>query len=253
MDTKYVDVILPNFNKEKYLEEAIQSVINQSYKYWKLYIIDDCSDDNSINILNKYNNYENIIIKKLSKNKGPSFCRNFGLRISSAEYVAFIDSDDYWTENKLDDQISFMYKNDYNFTFTDYTPFLQLKDKKKFLKPTDILEKFNLKKFTLNSSINTTTMIVSRSIIKNLKFKKIKKLEDYLFKCEILKKGFIAKKYKSNSAFYRILKTSRSSDRIKNLFYLWQINSKYLNYNFFNNLFSIFMISINSLKKYGLK
>ena len=115
MDTKYVDVILPNFNKEKYLEEAIQSVINQSYKYWKLYIIDDCSDDNSINILNKYNNYENIIIKKLSKNKGPSFCRNFGLRISSAEYVAFIDSDDYWTENKLDNQISFMYKNDYNF------------------------------------------------------------------------------------------------------------------------------------------
>jgi teichuronic acid biosynthesis glycosyltransferase TuaG len=253
VDIKYVDVILPNFNKEKYLKEAIESVINQSYKYWKLYIIDDCSDDNSINILNNYKNYKNIIIKKLSKNKGPSFCRNLGLRISSAEYVAFIDSDDYWTQNKLSSQISFMIKNNYKFTFTDYTPFLELINEKKFLKSTNINNKFNLEKFTLNSSINTTTMILSRLIIKDLKFKKIKKLEDYLFKCEILKKGFTAHKLNANSAYYRILKTSRSSDRIKNIYYLWQINKKYLNYNFFNNLYSVCMISINSIRKYGFK
>ena len=253
METEFVDVILPNFNKRKYLEEAIQSVLDQSYKKWKLYIIDDCSNDDSIKILDKFKDHNNIIIKQLSKNKGPSFCRNLGLRISSSEYIAFIDSDDYWKKDKLKDQINFMKKNNYKFTYTDYTPFFQTDDKKKILKPTNIVKKFNLKKFTFNSSINTTTMILSRSLVGNLKFKKIKKLEDYLFKCEILKKDFLAHKLNSNSAFYRILEISRSSNKIKNLFYLWKINRKYLNYNFINNLSSIIMITINSLKKYGLK
>lgn len=253
MEKEIVDVILPNFNKEKYLEEAIQSVLDQSYKNWKLYIIDDCSNDNSIAVLDKFKNHKDIIIKLLSKNKGPSFCRNLGLRISSSEYIAFIDSDDYWKKDKLNDQINFMKENNFRFTYTDYTPFIQKNDKKKILKPTNIIHEFNLKKFTLNSSINTTTMILSRSLIGYLKFKKIKKLEDYLFKCEILKKGFSAHKQNSNSAFYRILGISRSSNKIKNLFYLWKINRKYLNYNFIINLLSIIMITINSLKKYGLK
>ena len=115
--------------------------------------------------------------------------RNYGLRISSADFVAFIDSDDIWKKNKLSDQMQFMTKNDYKFTFSDYTPFLQ-EDNKQFLKPTNIIKEFNLNKFIKNSSINTTTMILSRSLIKKiLKFKKNKKLEDYLFKCQILQKG----------------------------------------------------------------
>ena len=112
---------------------------------------------------------------------------------------------------------------------------------------------FDLKKFSLNSSINTSTMIVSRLILKNIKFKKVKKLEDYLFKCEILKMNINALKINSNLASYRILKSSRSGEKLKNVFYLWIINKKFLKYNFFQNIFSILSISFNSIKKYGLK
>ena len=83
-----------------------------------------------------------------------------------------------------------MKTNNLLFTYTDFIPFIQNKEKNFWIKQIyEIL--FNLNQFTLNSSINTTTMIISRSIIKNLKFKNIKKLEDYLFKCHILKQTLL--------------------------------------------------------------
>ena len=69
----FVDVILPNYNKAKFLEEAINSVITQTYKNWHLYIIDDNSSDNSEEIIDKFSNLENVTVSKLHKNKGPSF------------------------------------------------------------------------------------------------------------------------------------------------------------------------------------
>ena len=244
---------MPNFNKGKYLKEAIGSVVNQTYKNWNLYIIDDCSTDRSNEIIEEFRKEIKINYIKLKKNKGPSFCRNIGMRISNSNFISFLDSDDYWVKDKLEKQINFMNKNNLSFTFTDYIPFIQKENDKKFLKKTSLKKSFNFEEFTLNSSINTTTMIISRSLIKNLKFKKVKKLEDYLFKCQILKQGKVAYKFDSSSAFYRILDKSRSSFRIQNISNLWKINQKYNNFGIFRNLVSIFMISVNSLKKYGLK
>jgi len=248
-----VDIILPNYNKGEYLNEAINSVFNQTLKNWKLYIIDDNSTDNSINIINKFSQSEKIKIIKLSKNKGPSFCRNYGMRISKAKYISFIDSDDVWFRQKLEKQIKFMETNNLNFTYTDYIPFFESYTKKKFKKKTTLKEYFNYKMFTRNSSINTTTMIISRSILKSHRFKKIKLLEDYLFKCKLLKSNNIAKKFNESLAYYRILSKSRSSQRFRNIYWLWYINKKFNKMNFLNNLISIFLISLNSIKKYGIK
>ena len=99
-----VDVILPNYNKAKFLEEAINSIIAQTYKNWHMYIVDDSSTDNSWKIINKFSNLKNVATIRLSKNKGPSFCRNYAMRISKSEYIAFIDSDDSWTNSKLEKQ-----------------------------------------------------------------------------------------------------------------------------------------------------
>ena len=97
-----VDVILPNYNKAKFLEEAINSVVNQTYKNWHLYIVDDCSSDESKKVIDKFLNFKNITTIKLIKNKGPSFCRNYGMRISKSKYISFIDSDDGWQKDKLE-------------------------------------------------------------------------------------------------------------------------------------------------------
>ena len=110
----FVDVIISNYNKSKYLEESINSVINQTYKNWLLYIIDDCSTDNSLDIINKFKNLKNIKIIALKKNKGAAFARNLGMRVSKSKYISFLDSDDGWNIKKLEKQISFMEKNNLN-------------------------------------------------------------------------------------------------------------------------------------------
>ena len=253
MNNNFVDIILPNFNKATYLKEAVDSIFQQTYENWKLYIIDDCSTDKSKIILEKFKNSEKVKIIYLYKNMGPSFCRNYGMRISSSKYISFMDSDDYWTKDKLQEQISFMEKNNFKFTYTDYIPFFEKNGKKKFINKTTLKSLLTFEDFILNTSINTTTMIISRTILKHLKFKKLKKLEDYLFKCEILKQNIAAHKLNKSLAFYRILNKSRSSHKFKNIFYLWRINKKFNQFNTLKNLKSIIMISINSLKKYGFK
>ena len=249
----FVDIILPNYNKAEFLEEAINSVITQTYKNWHLYIIDDHSNDNSAKVIDKFFNLENVTVIKLYKNKGPSFCRNYAMRISKSKYISFIDSDDSWLSDKLEKQIAFMEKHNLSFTYTDYTPFFESFGKKKITKRTFIKYHFNYRSFIKNSSINTTTMIITRSILGSHRFKKIELLEDYLFKCKLLKSNNIAKKLDKDLAFYRILNKSRSSQRLKNIYWLWHINKNYNKLNFFDNIISIFFISINSIKKYGIK
>ena len=249
----FVDIVMPNYNKGKFIEEAINSVISQTYKNWKLYIIDDHSSDNSIEIIKKFSNLKNVNVIKLKKNKGPSFCRNYAMRISKSKCISFIDSDDGWEQDKLEKQISFMEKNDLAFTYTDYTSFYESQGKRDMQKKTNLKESFDFKAFVKNSSINTTTMIIKRSILKNHKFKKIKLCEDYLFKCELLKNGNIASKLNENLAFYRILNKSRSSQRIQNVYWIWYINKNYNKFNFIQNMISIICITINSIKKYGIK
>ncbi len=245
---------MPNFNKGNYLEEAIKSVINQSYKYWNLYIIDDFSNDLSKNILKKFKKNKKIKIVFLRKNRGPSFCRNLGMSLSRSPFISFLDSDDYWPKNKLSSQLSFMIKEDVSFTYTDYISFYK-ENKKKFLKSTNIQNELNFETFVRNSSINTSTMILKKEIIKNIKFKNIRKHEDYIFKCEILRKNknLSAKKFKYSYAFYRVLKNSRSRDKLKSVYYMWVYNRKFNKFSFVDNILSIFFISINSIKKYGLK
>jgi len=252
MEKFNIDIILPNYNKSNYLEEAINSVLNQTFKNWHMYIIDDNSKDDSWKIINKFSSLNNVKSIKLNKNMGPSFCRNFGMRISQSKYISFIDSDDIWKNSKLEEQISFMEKYNLSFTYTDYTPFFQNNEKKYYKKRTLLKDKFDFDGFVKNSSINTTTMIIKRSILSTHRFKKIR-LEDYLFKCQLLKNNNIAKKLNRDLAYYRILSKSRSSQRLKNIVWLWHINKNYNKLNFLKNIVSILGISFNSIKKYGFK
>ena len=249
----FVDIILPNYNKGFFLEETINSVLNQSYNNWKLLIIDDCSIDNSKKIIQKFAKNEKIKIIYLKKNKGVSFTRNLGIRLSNSKYISFLDSDDLWTPNKLKDQISFMEKNNFDFTYTDYTPFFEKNKKKNFKKKIIAPDYFSFETFIDNSSIGTSTMVMLRSIIKTSRFPKTPVLEDFPFKCKILKKIKLAKKFNQNTVFYRITKNSLGSSKLKNLFWLWKINKDYNKLTFFRNFKSLFFISINSLKKHGYK
>ncbi len=247
-----VDIIIPNYNKENYLKECVNSVLRQTYNNWKLYIIDDCSTDKSLKYLKKIKNKKKIRIIFLKKNKGPSYCRNLGIKKSKNNFLAFLDSDDLWDKNKLKLQLSFMIKNDYDLTYSDYYTFNDI-DKKRKKMPTNLKNSFNFHEFIRNSSINSSTLILKRNIIKGIMFKNLELLEDYIFKCEILKKNYIAKKIDKHLAFYRLNKFNRSKNKFLNLLFLWKVNKKFNELNFLSNLISVISISVNSLKKYGFK
>ena len=182
----FVDIIMPNYNKEEFIEDAIKSVLKQSYKYWKLYIIDDNSRDKSKKILKKFRKNKKIKIIFLKKNKGPAICRNIGMSLSKSYYLSFLDSDDYWPKNKLSSQINFMNVNNVKFSYTDYMSFH--KNNKNFLKRTNVPSIFNLKSFSRNSSINTSTMILRRNIIKKLNLEIFKNMRIIFSSVKFLKK-----------------------------------------------------------------
>ena len=116
---KLVSIIMPNYNCEKFVEETIKSVINQTYINWELLFVDDCSTDNSVAIVESFND-SRIRILKNEKNSGAAVSRNYALRETKGDYIAFLDSDDIWFPNKLESQIKFMEENGYKFTYTKY-------------------------------------------------------------------------------------------------------------------------------------
>ena len=241
-----VDIILPNFNSSNFIEETIKSIIGQTFKNWNLIIVDDCSDKKTKSILQKFSTNKKIKIFWLKKNKGAGFCRNLAIKKSKSPYLAFIDSDDIWKKEKLETQLRFMANNNYLFTYTNYETFGK---RTKFISPA---KEYNFKKFVNDTSICTSTMIIKRNIIKNIKFTNSNICEDYFFKCKILQTcnaycldDFLTK--------YRIRNNSLQSNSFKNFYWIWKINKQYNKFNFIENFTSLVFISINSIRKYGLK
>ena len=247
---KKVAIILPNFNSFQFIAETVNSIINQTYKNWNLIIVDDGSDFKTVKILKKFKSNKKIKTIFLKKNHGAGHCRNQALKLSKSYYVAFIDSDDTWDKSKLTKQINFMEKNKISFSYTNYKAFYQSKNKIKKIK---IKKKINFNYFINNTSIATSTMVVERKKIKNIKFSDTKICEDYFFKCQLLKKIKYAYCFEQYLTKYRIRKDSLQSNKLANIYWIWKINKFYNKFNFFKNLRSIFFISLNSLKKYGFK
>ena len=247
-----VDIILPNYNSSKHIEETLNSIVNQSFKNWKLLIVDDNSNDETKNVIKRYDLNKKIKTIWLKKNKGAGFCRNLAMRNTKSEYIAFIDSDDIWEKEKLSKQLDFMVKNKYHFTYTNYLSF-RSEGKQDNLREIKPAKNFNFKEFTRNTSIATSTMIIKKTSIGNIKFSNTRICEDYFFKCQILKKVHYAYCLSENLMKYRIRKGSLQSNKIRNLYWIWYINKNYNKMILFKNFLSIFCISINSIKKYGFK
>jgi glycosyltransferase involved in cell wall biosynthesis len=122
MNTPLVSVIVPLYNKEKYILECLQSVALQDFLNWQCIIVDDGSDDESVKLVNSFIKSTPGNWRFLRKeNNGPSSARNFGVLNSESEFIAFLDSDDIWMPDKLSKQINYM-KNlpDYLLSLTDY-------------------------------------------------------------------------------------------------------------------------------------
>ena len=119
MEEELVSIIMPSYNTGKFIQETINSVINQTYSNWELIIVDDCSTDNTDEIVKNIND-SRIIYLKNEKNSGAAVSRNKALREAKGRWIAFLDSDDLWVPQKLEKQIKFMKENNYYFSYTNY-------------------------------------------------------------------------------------------------------------------------------------
>lgn len=115
-----VSIIMPSYNTGKYIANSIESVQAQTYTNWELILVDDCSTDDTDEVVESYLSDQRIIYIKNEKNSGAAFSRNRALREAKGKWVAFLDSDDLWIPEKLEKQIKFMKENKFDFTYTDY-------------------------------------------------------------------------------------------------------------------------------------
>lgn len=115
-----VSIIMPSYNTAQYIEKTIKSVLDQKYTNWELIIVDDCSTDNTDEVVKKYLNDKRIKYLKNEQNSGAAISRNRALRAARGQWIAFLDSDDLWMPEKLEKQICFMKEKGYFFSYTDY-------------------------------------------------------------------------------------------------------------------------------------
>lgn len=115
-----VSIIMPSYNTGKYIKESIDSVLAQTYSNWELLIVDDCSTDDTDNVVSPFLIDSRIKYLKNEQNSGAAVSRNKALREAKGKWIAFLDSDDLWDSSKLTKQIHFMEKNSYHFSYTKY-------------------------------------------------------------------------------------------------------------------------------------
>ncbi len=211
-----VSIIMPSWNTGKFIAESIQSVIDQTYTNWELLIVDDCSTDNTDEVVTSFQD-ERIKYFKNEKNYGAALTRNRAMREAQGEYIAFLDSDDLWTPNKLEKQINFMERNGFSLSYTEY---------EKIDEEDELLhiyvsgpEKVNKRKMYHYDYIGQLTMIYSAKVFGLIQIKDIKKNNDYAIRLQLYKKqGTCAYLLKENLAKYRVRKVSISHDKFRRKF-----------------------------------
>lgn len=205
-----VSIIMPSYNTASFILETIQSILNQTYSNWELIIVDDCSTDNTDDIVATFND-PRIHYLKNEKNRGAAISRNYALREAKGKWIAFLDSDDLWTEDKLEKQICFMEENNYLFSYTNYEKIDEKGQSLSILVTgPKVINKHKMYRYCYPGCL---TVMFNRLELGELQIEDIKKNNDYAMWLVLCKK---AKCYLLDLklAKYRIRKNSISHDKL---------------------------------------
>ena len=179
-----ISVVIPTYNREKTIKRAIDSILNQTYKDIEIIIVDDCSKDNTEEIIKQYKD-NRIKYIKLDKNSGACAARNKGIELAKGQYIAFQDSDDYWKSDKLEKQLENMKKEKSDIDFCEINVKGESQKNKTIIKPTkkDLrrIKKIGVKKaLCYQNFISTQAVIAKRECFCESKFDiTLPRLQDY--------------------------------------------------------------------------
>jgi glycosyltransferase involved in cell wall biosynthesis len=237
---------MPNYNGEMFIRDSIISIISQTYTNWELIIIDDCSIDNSVKTIESFDD-ERIKLLKNKQNLGAAESRNKGVEYASGEIIAFLDSDDIWYANKLEEQIK-CYEKDTAIVFSNY----------------DLIDEQGN---SLNKIIYAPIVVTHKDLLKtnhigcltgsyNVKLLG-KRLfinhghEDYVLWLSILKEGYRAVNINQCLASRRVLKNSLSSNKTKAMKWQWRIYRNIEKLAVFKSIYYFIFYMYYALKKHS--
>lgn len=245
-----VSIVMPAYNAEKYISKSIESVLNQTYKNFELIIVNDCSIDNTEKIILNYKKSEKrIVYIKSEVNKGVGESRNVGVQNSIGNWIAFIDSDDLWANDKIEKQMEFI-KNDKKIKFTYTGSSFINKEGKFFNYSMRVPKKVDYKTLLKQNIISCSSVLISKELILNCKMPKGYMHEDYATWLTILKKENYAYGIDEPLLYYRIMENSKSGNKVKAAKMNWN-TYKYVGLNVFFCIFYMLFYCIRGLKKYG--
>ena len=243
-----ISVIIPYFKKKKFIEEAVNSILNQSYTNIEILIVYDDKDVDDLNYLNEiFNLNKKIRIIVNEKNIGAGLSRNKGISIANGKYIGFLDADDYWHQEKVFKQIQFMKENNFKASHTSY----QIIDEKKNILDVRRAREFNSYKDIIKScDIGLSTVIIEKSIINDdIQFVELKTKEDFVLWLKILYSGIAIGALDENLTFWRKLKNSLSSSFFQKMIDGYRVYRKYMKFNILLSLYFLLCLSINFLRK----
>lgn len=180
-----VSIVMPSYNTAQYITDSIESVLSQTYTNWELIIVDDCSTDNTDEIIKRYLSDDRIRYLKNDRNSGAAVSRNYALREAKGRWIAFLDSDDTWHPEKLERQITFMLEKGYKFTYTDYKIQINGEWLPYVYYGPDVVNKRKMKDYCYFSTI---TVMYDRDYVGLIQIEPVRKNNDYAMWLRIIEK-----------------------------------------------------------------
>lgn len=225
MKKDLISIITASYNSKSFIRSTYYSIASQSYTEWEWLVTDDCSCDESLDILKELQvNDSRIKVLQNLTNLGAAAARNKSLSHARGRFIAFIDADDLWEPDKLRKQTNFMLETGIAISFTSYKIINEKGHNKHLsidlLAPSTIsYEELLVKKATFGCS----TVMINKALIGNFSMPDLRTGQDYATWLSILKKGFSAHLLREPLTSYRIVKGSISRNKINKAIQQWRI------------------------------
>lgn len=243
-DERLISIITPVYNSEKYIGDTIKSVLEQTYSNWEMLIADDCSKDNTEQVVKQFND-PRIKYFKLKSNSGAAVARNEALEKAQGKIIAFLDADDMWKPEKLEKQLKFMLDNNYGFTFSAYE--ILREDKNKVV---NVPKSLNYSQFMKNTIIGTLTVMVNTEIVGEVRLVNVKKDHDSMTWAKLMREGNTAYGLNESLAYYRKVAGSISNNKFKAAKTHWNNCRQIEKLSIPKCAYYFFFYALNALKKH---
>lgn len=244
-----VSVIMPIYNAEKYLDETLKSIFIQDYKDIEIVLVDDCSKDKSAEVISELQKtHPEIVYHLQEKNMGAGAARNKALELAKGQYVAFLDSDDIWMPGKISRQIELMNAKGSPFSYTAIE--MMNENSETIKKKRNIKETCDYKYLLHNTIIATSSVVIDRTVLGDFRMPLRRGGQDYATWLMLLRDGAVAHGINEALVRYRVASGSLSSNKLKSIKQVWEIQTQDEGINKFKATFNVICFGLNAVKKY---